>query len=146
MVCCIQMYLKTKNVAWDLLDENDEVFSNLYNVVDDLMKDHLSHGLGHVNSATPIENNMWTNALADPGGATGERPPSTQILSFLHTNFPQCHHVGPWHPPYGVGAPTFDILYSSLQWYSWGTQSKTATWYYIFLTWCEFCITWWDWA
>ena len=33
-------------------------------------------------------------------------PPSVQILSFLHTNFPQCRRIGPWRPPYEVGAPT----------------------------------------
>ena len=41
-------------------------------------------------------------------------PLSTQILSFLHTNFLQCCCVKPWQPPYGVGAPLGEILDPSL--------------------------------
>ena len=52
------------------------------------------------------------------GGSRGRRrraPPNAQNLSFLHTNFPQCYRVGPWHPPYGVGTPLREILDLSLQ-------------------------------
>ena len=38
-------------------------------------------------------------------GAPPAPPQTTQILSFLHTNFPERRCVGPWYPTYGVGAP-----------------------------------------
>ena len=40
------------------------------------------------------------------GGAAGARPLSTQILSFLHTNFPQSCRIGPWRPPRSRRAPS----------------------------------------
>ena len=33
-------------------------------------------------------------------------PISIQILSFLHSNFLQCHLVRPWHPPWGWHPPS----------------------------------------
>ena len=54
------------------------------------------------------------------GGSGGRKPAcaplSTQILSFLHTNFLQCCRVGPWRSPYGDGAPLREILDPSLRW------------------------------
>ena len=32
-------------------------------------------------------------------------PLRVQILSFWHTNFSKCSHLGSWRPPYEVGAP-----------------------------------------
>ena len=48
--------------------------------------------------------------LADPGGWGQPPPPSDQILSFVHTNFPECHHIGPWQLPYGSASPLREIL------------------------------------
>ena len=48
-------------------------------------------------------------------GAPPAPPLSDQIFSFLHTNFPECHRVGPWRLPYGVGTPPlWEILDPSL--------------------------------
>ena len=53
-----------------------------------------------VTRAVAISNRLWAtvNTIGGSRSAAGARPPSTQILSFLHTNFPQSCCVRPWHP------------------------------------------------
>ena len=55
-----------------------------------------------------VFNNNWLYPIGGSRGAPPARAPlSVQILSFLHTNFPQRHHVRPgrplpgWRPPSG---------------------------------------------
>ena len=67
IIACIQMNLCTKKIHWRLLDEHDTDFGDLFNVVDNLMKDRLSKRMGKVESATPssvqMENSMWINGV-----------------------------------------------------------------------------------
>ena len=72
LIIAIQIYLKTCRINWKLLSEDDEVFIDLYNVVDNVMKERTEMGLGKVNSADPVtnamENEMWKNGVL--GGHT----------------------------------------------------------------------------
>ena len=61
------------------------------------------------------------------GGAADARPLSDQILSFLHTNFPERHSVGPWSP-YRVGGPLREILDPPLC----NTEDLTVRFSYIY--------------
>ena len=67
IVTSIQMYLKGNQINWKLLNEEDEIFCDLFFVVDNIMKDRLEAGLGVVKSATPIdlsmEEKMWTSGI-----------------------------------------------------------------------------------
>ena len=45
------------------------------------------------------------DVLADPGGTASMHPPRVQILSFWHTNFMKCSHLGSWHPPMRLVPP-----------------------------------------
>ena len=77
IIACIQMFWKTYKIQWRLLSEQDEVFADLYNVVDNSMKMRTAKGLGKVKHATPISLNqeeiMWQN------GVLGEHTPQ-QLL------------------------------------------------------------------
>ena len=93
IICCIQMYLCTKKVVLYLLYilyllyESDPIFGDLYNVMDNVMKQSVSEGLGVVKSATPIslslEEEMWNT------GMLGEHQPkqlSDMIIFLLGLN------------------------------------------------------------
>ena len=74
MMVCIQMYLATQGIYWKLLSDKDDVFMELYNVVDNMMKALTEKGKGVVKSATPVtssmEEQMWKS------GVLGEDIPS----------------------------------------------------------------------
>ena len=63
----VQMYLNTKKLYWKLLSKDDEVFSDLYYVVDNVMKQGAKEGLGIVKHATPVsiemEETMWETGV-----------------------------------------------------------------------------------
>ena len=51
-----------------------------------------------------------TLTVADPGGATSVRPLWVQILSFWHTNFSKCSHLGSWRPLTRSAPPIREIM------------------------------------
>ena len=61
-------------------------------------------------------------SLADPGGAPP--PPSIQILWFLHTNFPQSRHDGPWRPFREILDPPLLLLFI---WHLFGSKEIQRT-------------------
>ena len=67
LVYGIQMYLATKKLVWQLLDKMDEAFYDLVMVVDNLLKECVSMGMGRVQSAEPIskqmEHKMWESGV-----------------------------------------------------------------------------------
>ena len=67
MIVCIQMYLSMQGVYWKLLSEKDEIFIELFNLVDNMMKNLTEKGKGVVHSATPItsamEEKMWMSGV-----------------------------------------------------------------------------------
>ena len=70
------MYLKTNKVNRRLLNKNDDVFVNLFNVVDNVMKLRTKEEFGFVNSAKPVNNmeeGIWNT------GVLGEHTP-VQLL------------------------------------------------------------------
>ena len=77
VILSIQMYLTKCGLYWKLLSKHDEVFIQLFHVVDNLMKDKVAEGMGEVKSAVAISNamedKMWTS------GVLGEHNPK-QLL------------------------------------------------------------------
>ena len=73
IVRMVQMYLNTKKIYWKLLSKDDEIFSDVYYVVDNVMKEGARQGLGSVKHATPVsiemEEQMWET------GVLGESTP-----------------------------------------------------------------------
>ena len=61
LIISIQMYLKTKRVEWHLLNENDEIFVDLYNVTDNVMKACRKKGFGII--SLELENQMWEKGV-----------------------------------------------------------------------------------
>ena len=61
------MYLNTKKLYWKLLAKGDDVFCDLYYVVDNVIKDAAKKGLGIVKHATPVlfgmEETMWDSGV-----------------------------------------------------------------------------------
>ena len=57
------MFLRMKHIEWRLLNINDEVFVDLYNVTDNVMKERHKQGLGIIKHSTPIslelEDEIW---------------------------------------------------------------------------------------
>ena len=87
MKCCIQMFLRTKRVMFNLLSEHDPIFGEPYNVVDTVMKQRVADGLGVVKSAMTVsltmEEEIW------PTGVLGEHQPkqlSDTIILLLGLN------------------------------------------------------------
>ena len=80
IIVAIQMYLKSQCINWRLLNENVDVFVDLFNVVNNVMKLCTEMGLGVVNSAAPVSNSMeemmWSN------GTLGEHSPA-QLLDTI---------------------------------------------------------------
>ena len=58
IILSIQLYLHMCRINWKLLSEDDPIFVDLYNVIDNVMKDHTEQGLGKVNSCSPVTNTM----------------------------------------------------------------------------------------
>ena len=56
LILSIQMYLRTCRVNWRLLKEEDDIFIDLFNVVDNVMKERTDMGLGKVISAISVTN------------------------------------------------------------------------------------------
>ena len=54
MIYCIQMFLHAKRIFWFTLDQSDDVFFDVYYVLDNEMKQCASQGLGNVKSCTSI--------------------------------------------------------------------------------------------
>ena len=82
------MYLRTKRVEWRLLNENDDVFVDLYNVTDNLMKQHRNKGMGVIRHSTPIshklEEDIWIK------GVLGKHEPKqlcNMVLYLVGVNF-----------------------------------------------------------
>ena len=48
------MYLKTQRVNWRVLTEGNEIFVDLYNVTDNVMKEHRKRGMGIIRHRAPI--------------------------------------------------------------------------------------------
>ena len=73
MVYCRQMFLHTKCIFWFILDRSDEVFLDVYYVLDNEMKRCTNEGLGYVKSCTPvsisIEDKIWESG--HPGEDNG---------------------------------------------------------------------------
>ena len=53
MIISIQMYLHTCRINWKLLSEEDPIFVDLYNVVENLMKECTEMGLGKSTAVHP---------------------------------------------------------------------------------------------
>ena len=49
LILAIQMHLKTCRVNWRLLNKDDPIFVDLFNIADNVMKPHTEMGLGVVN-------------------------------------------------------------------------------------------------
>ena len=85
-LCGVQMYLETQK----LIDKSDDIFIDLTNVLDNLMKDRVSKDMGVMRSPDPVsmtmENKMWDM------GILGEDKPSqlTDILYLLGVNLTLC--------------------------------------------------------
>ena len=88
LIISIQMFLKTKRIEWRLLNESDEIFVELYNITDNVMKQRRKKGMGLVKHSTPIsttlENDMWKK------GILGEHAPKVlcqTVLYLIGVNF-----------------------------------------------------------
>ena len=68
MILSIQMYVHTCRINWKLLSEDDPIFVDLYNVIDNVMKDHTEPGLGKVNSCSLVINRKRNVEYRSAGG------------------------------------------------------------------------------
>ena len=82
MIIAVQMYLKTKRINWRLLNEVDDVFVDLFYVVDNTMKERTERGMGVVNSATPITNSMEDKMWRE--GVLGEHSPAQLLDTVMY--------------------------------------------------------------
>ncbi len=82
MIICLQMYLESNRVHWKLLNKNDPDFVDLFYVIDNLMKEKNRAGLGKVQSAAVIsddlEEKMWRE------GVLGEDQPKQLCDTVLY--------------------------------------------------------------
>ena len=82
MILSIQMYLHMCRINWKLLSEDDPIFVDLYNIIDNVMKDCTEQDLGKVNSCLPVTNameeEMWNT------GVLGEHTPAQLLDTILY--------------------------------------------------------------
>ena len=100
------------------------LLTTIYSVDNDIIF-HLVDTIIHTLSCVLMHLWMWNMKYYNvslhwqiQGALLACAPLSDQILSFLHTNFLECHCIRPWHPPYRVSAPPLqEILDPPLHWF-----------------------------
>ena len=58
IILSIQMYLHLCRINWKFLSEDDPIFVDLYNVIDNVVKDYTEQDMGKVNSCSSVTNTM----------------------------------------------------------------------------------------